>query len=298
MKKNISIFFTALIVLTSTFWFFLIQSKTKGDQNPENIIFTISCEDSEYLSGEAIWVNVKVINNSEMDFYFNGELILGSNLNFKVFNSNDELVDRIFLNFSTAIDDSILLSPGDTLENDQTLNWFRLNLQNRTNKFYIIAEYNNLKSNKVEFTITEPIGDEKEIFDFIKLYDKERFKLDTNGKSLDNKLIRLIETYPNSRYLPILYEQLLSSIGAFYLDSAYFNTYFHQYMKTYLNFSSTQNIVHLYKANLMNYMNDIKQIEIKLEELKIVYGNNVKLNGMINRYIKQNVKFDKLWFKK
>lgn len=299
MKRKKYIVITVLtMVLASIFSFFFIDNDIQGHLNPKNIEFKIFSNQIEYLKGEYIWINIRVINNSDQNYYVRDNLAIGAGLEIIVNDSQGKKIPNpIFDSFEIEKYDSFEFLPKDTLESIQNLDWFRLNHNKSINEYTIIAQYNGLTSNQIHFKVIEPEGEEKRIYEFIKRYDKERVFKGEGGQDLDSEAISLINQFPNSRYIPIIYEQLLSTMVVHYSDFNSFEKYFDDYMRKYPGNASSGILINIYRVKLKMLSNDKNMIRAKIEELKIKYGNAI-LNSEIDRYIKRNIDYEKFWFKK
>jgi len=300
MKRSKIIILVVIIMgLVSIFSFFFLQGDIRGDLNPKNINFVISPNHTEFLKGEYIWINVKIVNNSDQTYFIKGNLVSGGGLEFIIKDAQGKIIPKpSFQSFKIEREDSLTFLPNDTLENIQNLEWFNLGYSKSTNEYSLVAKYNNFTSNEIYFKVIEPEGSEKKLYDFIQKYDNERVFKKENGEYLDNEAISLINQFPDSRYSPILYEQLLSIMMGYYPGSNNFERYFDDYMLKHSNDPTTSIMINLYSAKLKLLTKDKNFIKSKLEELKSKYGNNLFLNNEIDRYIRRNVDNEIYWFKK
>lgn len=299
MFKNKIIFsLLTLIVILTIFFFFFNREDLRSGSNPRNIKFIISTNQSEYLKGEYVWINIKLINGSDQSAYLKDFFAVGAGLELEIKNSHGQIIKPPAISFlNIPGHDSVLFAINDTFETVENLDWFNLNPHEFTNEYKIRAKYNNFISNEIEFKIIEPEGSEREILNFIRKYDKERIFQKENGLLLDQKATELLNQYPNSKYSPILYEQLLRMMLANYPDTNSFNQNFEKYMNRYGDSYGSNIIIPIYSARLeINGFNNY-QIKSKLEDLNTKYENSPILKNTIDRFIKRNIDFEKYWFK-
>jgi len=294
--KNPTLILTGILILIIAFTlFFLSNNRFIGNFNSNRVKFIISTEYNEYLEQELIWIKLKIINSSEENFYLHGELSIGAGLDFEIRDDQGNILQSMLVSEYGNRGDSLLVLPGDTIENIANLSWYSANKSAPT-KYKILAHCENLVSNEIMVRINKPEGEEKEVFDFMKKDNVDRENIQIDRRLIDSVAINIVNKYPHSRYTPQIYDRLLRSL-VIYGDSSTFSESFDIYMINNFNKLTTKFMLTTYKAHLLTYMNNKTEISQKLEELKSKYGNNENLNKIVDKYVKRNIKHEKFWFK-
>lgn len=218
-----------------------VNSHLASSENKVKLV--IDPEYDRYFIDQDIWLKVVVVNNSS-DNYFLKMPLNRFVVRFKGISPSGKVFeDSLRINIIEPAD-SLKLLPGNSFEkvmplNIQTKRFFSPENTEKGN-FKIIAKYQNLVSNELNISVSEPEGIEKE------LYDQTYGSLFTqNISEMDKiyKLEELLKKYPGTKYSPQLYNK-------FFRESKFINDYN----------KSTENILDFFENN-----NDTYGAELILE---------------------------------
>lgn len=298
MKKIILYSFTLLLflILLSISTFNNNNKINNDGDNDNGIALLITPYNNEYFSNELIWINVKVLNNSNTDYKMIGDLSLGSGyLSLSVKDENGKILNSILTSetYAEYKPDTVIISPGQVAENDINLGWYIFS--NKNKKIIVDASYNDLNSNHLEIPIIEPEGFEKEMLD---LWNEYEFALRKNkiDDELRFKVIEFNNKYPQSRYIPQLYDDLLLNLLGYKFIDLYLQE-FNKYMEVNANHPTTNFLFPTYKSYLKN-IEHLTNAEIvdKFNDLIQDYPQSENFKKYVQRNIKLNFNKDKAWF--
>lgn len=213
MKKTKFLISIISLIIISLLYFSCSDTSTLKGKHPDEIFnlkkdsiqFTIQTEFEEYLFHQDIWVKAKIYNNSKIPYLVNVPFTIGG-VDFTIKDS-DSLKYRSSGIFEYLSPD-LQLSPGDSLVEIISLENFSTELFSGTGKktgtFNIRGKYQGIQSNIITFTVTDPKGGDKLIFD--ELYGP--YKHSTREEQYDYRL-GVLEKYNDSQYGPQFYYALL-----------------------------------------------------------------------------------------
>lgn len=203
-----------LIFIFSAIIIFIFRSdifrKEKNNVVPDSkdgkVKLEIASEYDEYFVDQLIWIKVVVTNNSKENYYLKFPLKRLYIYFGVTYPSGKKFTDS----FSSELQeqpDSLKLEPGSSFEKVMPLNTAIEKFYGEDNKetgFYKInAKYQNLISNDLNLNVTEPTGEDKEIYE--QTYEKLfRTEIPQYGKI--QKLGEALKKYPGTKYTPQLYK--------------------------------------------------------------------------------------------
>jgi len=211
--KMYTIIIVALIGLVFPF-----SGASFGRQNySKNIGVTISLEKETYLLSEPIWVVVSAKNISKEEIRIL-PLVLSCMecLNIILIDSKgDTLYYHGVVHDVTRPPTGYLTEPGETRSNyvnllegfGEKLDGFGIRRFLKPDKYSIVATYDGMvKSNKIEFDVIAPEGDEKKAHALLNEgYD---YQIQLKINEFDEKLEELVSKYPESAYADLAYYEM------------------------------------------------------------------------------------------
>lgn len=223
-NKLLIILILILIIISALIYVFRSDIFKKSSVNShldssENIVkLVIEPEYESYFIDQDIWLKVIVVNNSS-DNYFLKMPLIRSVVSFKGISPSGKIYeDSLKININEPTD-SLKLIPGNSFEkvmplNIETKRFFYPENTEREN-FKIIAKYQNLSSNELSISVSEPVGIDKELYE--QTYGS-LFKMNIPDEDKMYKLEALLKKYPGTKYSPQLY-------NLFFRESKFINDY-------------------------------------------------------------------------
>ncbi|HMS32761.1 MAG TPA: hypothetical protein PKC91_01615 [Ignavibacteria bacterium] len=212
-KKYLAVFLVFITMVTVIFFIFrpkILMNENiskKNEQGEGKVRLEISAEFDEYIIDQLIWIKVTVINNSDDNYYLTYPLRRLFVKFDETYPSGNKNIENLPAD-SSMQSDSLLLKPGSTFEKVIQLNRepekFYGEKKKETGIYKISARYQDIKSNEINFKVSEPAGIDKELYDetYLKL-----FKDDIPVYERNTKLGELLKKYPGTRYSPQLYKK-------------------------------------------------------------------------------------------
>lgn len=231
----------------------------------------ISLEKTEYLVGEVVWLNIKATNISDHNIEV-PPLELWYTQWFKVIivgPDGDTLRHLGLIANTRGYVNGTLLSPGESYYNYEEIGGADYQFGKRNNPYRgtgiplplaedtysIQAVYLGNSSNRLEFRTINPIGDEKEAYELLKLGYKY-MPIRTVDRSIEN-FKALIERFPNSVYAPTACYHLSKIFRVMKQDSASAENYAKLLVSRYPNSGYVSNAM----CDLPEYMKEQELIE-------------------------------------
>ncbi|MCB0725701.1 MAG: hypothetical protein KDC73_13480 [Ignavibacteriae bacterium] len=216
----LTLFLTFSLPLTAIY-------QDKLDQN-QGIYFTIRTSKSNYLLGENAWLKISLINNSEEDYYYTGFFVGGA---------IRTLVTSPFNNQRNELAGSVDWWPIKKVlrKNDTLIYYHQLNdgIKGGDGNYSVVCSFQNIQSNTISFDITEPVNDDRTVFENIREIHK---KVNTNPKyreSSKNDYEGLYYKYPVSPYTPSLYFKIV--LNGIITDSLRYEQLYTDFYEKYNN---------------------------------------------------------------
>lgn len=272
MKYKIPKILLSLVILTILFYFgTLFSNKVEINNTNEikkgKVQLIITPEYDTYLHNQGVWILCNLVNISNEDYYLT-EVMDWYSLNFKITNSEGEVLSHGLTVNEIPSKDSLVLKRNENFETLVNLDWFFAARQIEdyySNEIYeISASYQGIESNQIRIEFRPPQSDDEEVFNkTFKLYG---YYISVSENNL-SELLDLLSRYPTSKYTP----QLLHSIFL-YLKSqpnssrfnSIFNNHINSFKDSYENFFIIQDYKYFLK-NKFNYGDEM--IEEKVSEL-------------------------------
>lgn len=277
-RKN----FITIIVCSAVLIIFLILNgniNLFSNSKFKDTTLILKSKYDHYFKNESIWLAAKLINRNNTQHQFKGVFQAQDGLIIIVKNDKGQEIRKGINEFVVPIDTSILLNSNDSLENKFNLDWYDLR---GTNFITVKAEYNGIQSNEIKLIYKQPVGEDLQVLKAIEENDKMRDDLKISRELVDNKAIEIINRYPNSRYIPDLYNKLLLSLLTFNSDNVKYEEYFDKYMTQYRDEDMTKVILPTYLVNINVYKNNLTETQ-KIEEFR----------KLVQRYNAKNTEFEK-----
>lgn len=222
--------------------------------------------------------------------------MVGYGLDFSItYNTSKKLEKSLMTMFYE--NNIIELLPNETLENNVNLEFYTFANPEYTGEYKIRAKYDSLFSNEINVYIHEPVGFEKEVYEFLKYENNVNHSLTFNKIYLDSVKEKLLKLYPTSQYAPALCYEILTNLSHD-RDSSKFFEIFDSYMLHNKNKISTINIIGAFAVFIKSYNYNLSNNFIsQLEQLKTKYELDESMRRSIDRFIKLNYYNDKNWCK-
>lgn len=290
VNQSKKLFFLILFVLCILFINKFIKSKLLNDQDKilikDNVNLIIYPEYDEYFINQDIWIKCDLINNSKDNYYLKLPITIHS-VTVIITNPLNEK-GNYHTETENAYNDSLELIPGKSTEKLVCLNWVFPRFTSTDIKIYGLYKikfvYQGIESNEININITEPTGVDKILYDstfngIFKPY------IPINEKM--NKLEKLLDKYPSSKYSPQLYNYLLLSTHNLFSQERYLeniNNYFQFNYDTY----GSRFILIRYFVYLENELKlDNKSIDLIKDNLITKFPNS-KTEYILNKEFELN----------
>lgn len=232
--------------------------------NPDSLLksknfveLVIESEFDNYLLGQNVWVKVDLINNTDSNYYVMESIAPGI-LKFSIIDPDGNRVSSGGFTVNTIFGDTILtLKPGERYQEIMSLEHHLNSREYKIGTYTIscgFSGYENtpyLKSNTIVIEVLPPKGDDKELYNHVNPWSKDRDK--------KIKLSDLLNLYSESVYAPQLYTLLITYSNYSKGSSKIFESSCDNYFKKYMDFFETKHILTQYGF----YLRDTKKISNK-----------------------------------
>lgn len=289
--KHIKKIFLIILIIPAILFSCLSSSGLKeGNLDSGKVQLIIEPEYDEYLLNQSVWIKVVLKNLSNNSYYIKRAL---SNpfLDFKILDpSGNKVHCGITYTYGKARD-SILLSPEDSVLRYECLDIYMATQNNIQGIYKIYANYQGIKSNEIEIMMLEPTGIDKEVYN-------STYRTRTAPWTLKeiSHLSNIIDSYPESKYMPQLYSILLGILV--YKEKDIYNKFMYYFNKYFENHSNSYNSLFVI-GEYDGYLKDrkemsIEQVKKEVKNLSSRYKNTV-FEQLVNIYIQRKYSGEKYY---
>ncbi len=247
----------------------------KNEAIPEQqyVDFKIQTEFDNYIELQKLWIKAEIINNTSKDYLLSTAFSIYKGIRFEIQDGDGKKYNQYMDLHLVASSDT--LKPNEVKEASGDLEYYFGISNLPAGDFKITAYYQDLISNTINLSVSEPSGKETEVFELLESNLNQRYNLNNisqNMDSADSGLIFIIDNYPNSVYIPQIYELLMHNSFNKSIDDLE-NEYVLKFLEKYSNHFSSRVILVYYNSFLKRNLDSKSQIKDKLIYIKDNYKN-------------------------
>lgn len=293
MKNKIVIPIVLCLLVILIVIYFNIESK--GRNSPDQVTLETTVEHSDYIIHQNVWITVRIINNSSMNYYLKQPFDFGTFNVDIVGPDNVKWVNGMVADYEAGRD-SIKLAPGDSKEiSFSSMTFAPSGGKYTTGTHTITAYYQGKKSNQATFNLKEPSKDEQVIYNALLSVTNPQVVEQNFPIENIKKTEEFIQKYPDSKYTPQAYSWLFNMYKMLFINSVKnedivkYERMLNQYLEKYSNELETNYAIGAYAQALSAGVKlSPEEVKSKLQNISGRFSGS-KTASIINKFIEEKI---------